>query len=98
MADLPERRSCGAHEIHVALLRSNPDYARARVAIEAQARLAIEARAALGAAAPVGPTVIPVVVHVIHRGGNENISDQQIKSQIDVLNRDFRKKNQDASK
>ena len=35
--------------------------------------------------------VIPVVVHVIHNGGTENISDAQIQSQIDVLNEDYRK-------
>jgi hypothetical protein len=34
---------------------------------------------------------IPVVVHIIHNGGTENISDTQIQSQIDVLNEDFRK-------
>jgi hypothetical protein len=92
MADLPQRRTCGAHEIHAALLRTNADYARARASIEAQA-------AAIGdLGTPSGPTVIPVVVHVIHRGGSENISDAQVKSQIDVLNRDYRKKNPDASK
>lgn len=35
---------------------------------------------------------IPVVVHVIHNGANENISDSQILSQIRVLNEDFRKR------
>lgn len=35
--------------------------------------------------------IIPVVVHVIHLGGTENISDAQIQSQIDVLNEDYRK-------
>jgi len=35
--------------------------------------------------------VIPVVVHVIHNGGTENISDAQIQSQIDILNEDYRK-------
>lgn len=35
--------------------------------------------------------IIPVVVHIIHNGGTENISDAQIQSQIDVLNEDFRK-------
>ena len=34
---------------------------------------------------------IPVVVHVIHNGGAENISDAQILSQIQALNEDFRK-------
>ncbi len=35
--------------------------------------------------------IIPVVVHVIHNGGTENIADAQIQSQIDVLNEDYRK-------
>lgn len=34
---------------------------------------------------------IPVVVHVVHNNGVENISDAQIQSQIDVLNEDYRK-------
>jgi len=36
--------------------------------------------------------IIPVVVHVIHDGGTNNISDAQVQSQIDILNEDFRKK------
>lgn len=35
--------------------------------------------------------IIPVVVHVIHDGGTNNISDAQIQSQITVLNEDFRR-------
>jgi len=38
---------------------------------------------------------IPVIVHVIHNGDaigvNENISDAQVMSQIDVLNQDYRR-------
>jgi len=40
---------------------------------------------------------IPVVVHVIYSNSNENISDAQILSQIQVLNDDFRRTNQDAN-
>jgi hypothetical protein len=39
---------------------------------------------------------IPVVVHVLYKSSNQNISDQQIKSQIDALNRDFRHQNADT--
>ena len=41
---------------------------------------------------------IPVVVHVIHNGTADitNISDAQILSQIDVLNKDFKRLNLDA--
>ncbi len=34
--------------------------------------------------------IIPVVVHVLHDNGSENISDAQIKSEIDFLNLSFR--------
>ena len=39
---------------------------------------------------------IPVVIHVVYNNNNENISDQQIQSQIDILNEDFRRQNADA--
>lgn len=38
-----------------------------------------------------GVITIPVVVHVMYNNSNENISDAQIQSQIDVLNEDYRK-------
>jgi hypothetical protein len=41
---------------------------------------------------------VPVVVHVLYKTPRENISNSQIKSQIAVLNRDFRAKNPDKSK
>ncbi|MEO8512170.1 MAG: M43 family zinc metalloprotease [Ignavibacteria bacterium] len=40
---------------------------------------------------------IPVVVHVVWNTAQQNISDEQILSQIDVLNRDFRRLNTDTS-
>ncbi|RAJ17961.1 immunoglobulin-like domain-containing protein [Olleya aquimaris] len=40
---------------------------------------------------------IPVVVHVIYSNSNENISEAQILSQIQVLNDDFRRTNADAN-
>jgi hypothetical protein len=47
-----------------------------------------------------GPYKIPVVVHVIHNGtavgSGINISDAQIISQLDVLNKDFKRLNADA--
>ncbi|MEM9051839.1 MAG: M43 family zinc metalloprotease [Bacteroidota bacterium] len=39
--------------------------------------------------------IIPVVFHVVHIGGEENISDEQIYSAIDVLNEDFNAANSD---
>jgi len=43
-----------------------------------------------------GIITIPVVVHVVYNTSEENISDDQIQSQIDVLNEDFRLMNDDS--
>jgi len=40
---------------------------------------------------------IPVVFHVLHKGGSENISDAQINDAVAILNRDFRKMNADTT-
>ena len=40
---------------------------------------------------------IPVVFHVLHNGGPENISAAQIHDAIDILNRDYRLLNADAN-
>lgn len=40
---------------------------------------------------------IPIVFHILHNGGVENISDEQIYNQVEILNRDFRLQNADAS-
>lgn len=40
--------------------------------------------------------VIPVVFHVIHQNGAENISKEQIEDQIRIINEDFSRTNPDA--
>jgi hypothetical protein len=46
----------------------------------------------------IGPVQIriPVVVHILYKDAAQNISDAQVKSQIDALNKDFRKLNADT--
>lgn len=41
--------------------------------------------------------IIPVVFHIVHEYGSENISDLQVLDQLQILNRDFRKLNLDIS-
>lgn len=41
--------------------------------------------------------VVPVVVHVLYHTNEENISDAQILSQIESLNRDYRRRNTDTA-
>ncbi len=44
-----------------------------------------------------GPYIIPVVFHVVHVNGEENISNDQINSAIEELNKDFNAENIDLS-
>ncbi len=41
--------------------------------------------------------IIPIVFHIIHFNGPENISNDQIYNAVEVLNRDFRALNEDQS-
>lgn len=41
--------------------------------------------------------IIPVVFHIIHDYGSENISDAQILDAVRILNRDYRKNNADTN-
>jgi PKD repeat protein len=40
---------------------------------------------------------IPIVFHILHNGGPENISDAQIHDALFILNRDYRRQNADAN-
>lgn len=40
---------------------------------------------------------IPVVFHIIHNNGVENITDEQVRNAVDIMTRDFRKQNADIS-
>lgn len=44
-----------------------------------------------------GVLTIPVVVHVLYKNAQQNITDAQIFSQLDVLNADYRKLNADTA-
>jgi ABC-type taurine transport system substrate-binding protein len=93
---LPTVRKCATMDVHRRLLRESPEYMRARAQIETQA-LEYARRARAQQTLRSGIAHIPVVVHVVWNTAAENISDAQIQSQIDVLNRDFRKLNPDVS-
>src|ERR1051326_1149283 len=94
MADEPRRRVCGTYNVHQRLMRTHPDYVSNRAHIENHA---LEYARTRGQNARTGVTTIPVVVHVVHNTQAQNISDAQINSQIDVLNKDYRKTNPDVA-
>jgi hypothetical protein len=91
---VPLRRQCGAMQAHFRLLEEDPNFRMRQAGLER----AVAQRMASGPVAKAGPTVIPVVVHVVYNSAAENISTAQIKSQIKVLNLDFQAKNPDKAK
>src|ERR1700675_2155671 len=86
----PTRRKCATMEQHESLASTDSVYQRNRREIEtftANARQAMRTTVSR----------IPVVVHVLYHDASENLSDDQINSQIETLNQDFRKKNGDIT-
>ncbi len=89
----PQRR-CGTMAVHFSLLELYPGYRKCLTQLE---HACVERRRS-APFARAKPYRINVVVHVLYNNEKENISDAQIKSQIAVLNRDFRATNSDRSK
>jgi hypothetical protein len=87
-------RTCGTENVHNRLMVSDQSYVASRARSE---NFALEYARTRGLTGRRGITVIPVVVHVIYNDPIQNISDAQIKSQILVLNNDYRKANVDVS-
>ncbi|MEV4532848.1 zinc metalloprotease [Asanoa sp. NPDC049518] len=83
---------CGTMPVHRRLLDSDPGYARAREEIETYT---------FGSAReeppPLGLVTIPTIVHVVWSQAAQNVGDDQVASQLEALNRDFRKRNADLS-
>jgi hypothetical protein len=80
-------------EVHNRLLELHPEYRAALGRLEMATSARIAARTALTAT----KVTIPVVVHVVFRTNEENISDQQVQSEIDALNKDYSATNPDKS-
>lgn len=97
------QRDCGASAYKQELIRNNPDLAVAIQQIETFTRQQLQHPAiAVTGTEPAGKGTsvirIPVVVHIVYNSSQQNISDVQIQSQLDVLNRDYRKLNGDTAK
>lgn len=88
---LQAQRDCGSVEYLQQQILENPSLIQQMDRIEQHTRRYEES----GGHQRVVVT-IPVVVNVVYRGEQENISDAQILTQIAVLNQDFRRTNTDA--
>ncbi len=87
------QRNCGFEDYRTHLLETYPSYKFNKETIDKQIEAYIKSH-------PEGNNksviTIPVVVHVVYRNSTQNISGDQINSQIDVLNEDYSRTNPDT--
>jgi Pregnancy-associated plasma protein-A len=91
MSQVINKRKCATMPNHFSLAETDDVYRQNRRVIEFDTKTArVAARTSI--------IRIPVVVHVLFHTDRENIEMDQIESQIDALNRDYRLKNTDRNK
>jgi hypothetical protein len=86
---------CGYENVRERYYAEHPGARQAQKVLDQQLNALVAAQR--NKVAYVTDVTIPVVVHVIHAGGSENISDAQINSAIDQLNKDYQKLNADTA-
>lgn len=104
MAQDHDHLRCGADQMRKELIRQHPEV------LEHEAQLAAFTKAYVAEHRNVGNQhrdsrgdmsdnkyTIPVVFHIMHRGGTENITDGQVFDQMRILNEDFNKLNADTA-
>jgi PKD repeat protein len=103
-------RPCGTDQMVAASLAANPmlkaQYEEEQLKAEEADRIAFQQgypvqnnRSAGNVSAQQSPPqyIIPIVFHIIHEYGSENISDAQVLDAMRILNEDYRKLNSDTN-
>lgn len=85
---------CGAHTELNRMLKEHPDLAKKIAASEAKTQQKLQQKDGVDLTTVY---TIPVVFHIIHQNGSENVSDAQIYDAMAVLNRDYRMLNADTN-
>jgi hypothetical protein len=88
---------CATAELHRALMASNPQYRAYYENIGAKMHAMQVQSAQERSSSATSLVTIPVVVHVIWNTSDQNISDAQVESQIQVLNEDYTATNANLS-
>lgn len=86
---------CGANIVLEQQLQDPENRAKYDAFQEAVLRYTSDPRVAVSRAAN-GKRIIPVVFHILHDGGGENISLNKVQQQMDVLNEDYSRLNPDT--
>jgi len=87
-----QEKHCYTTEMDNEMALTNPDMLRQRQNLEAFIQQYGKAERRNNSVV----YVIPIVFHILHNYGEENISDAQVLDQVRILNRDFRRTNADT--
>lgn len=94
---------CASHEYLQQELRRDPSLLQKITDADAfTTRAVFQKEIIAGASGPISASLpiirIPVVVHVVYGNNDQNISDAQIRSQIEILNKEFRLLHSDTNR
>lgn len=97
IAALAQTPPCGTMPRAALNAAQHPEFLMQRQAIEEHTAQYVAKQAEEDPEKQLAVITIPVVVHVVYNTATQNISDEKIYSQIEALNRDYRRLNLDAS-
>ena len=92
---IAQEKHCGTTEATQALYLLHPELVQKQVDYDNMITAKVKQKKM--SKSPEAVYIIPIVFHIIHTDGTENISDAQILDQVAILNRDYRKLNADTS-
>lgn len=92
-------KHCGADELRISTLKQNPEIAKAVIKRDAELEKFTKqfVDKFYNKQTSTATYIIPVVFHVIHNYGPENIANDQILDGLDILNKTFRKQLADTA-
>jgi len=91
-----QRPHCFTSEYYNEAVKTNPDLVREREDLERFTEQYIRNQAVQRSGGP-SPYIIPVVFHVLHNYGPENVTDDILIEAVRLMNEDFRKMNPDTA-
>ncbi len=92
-----QKRNCGIEAYVQALKQQNPGFEQLQRQAEQTVQHALQIQNKGQYLKQANAVTIPVVFHVVYSNSSQDISNEQLISQLDILNADFRRTNKDAT-
>ena len=86
---------CSTHEYTETVSKQDPQFVINQAQLEKETQAYLKDFKSFGNKSAV--KIIPIVFHVFHNGGSENVSKERILEQVEILNKDFRRLNADTA-